>query len=61
MFAFVIWAIGIYIMFRLSMFNLVVVGAAFEHHWFLGLLAISASSWMDITDCLSPRLTCLDV
>jgi len=43
MFTFVIWAIGIYIVFRLSIFNLIVVGLAFEHHWFLGLLAVSAS------------------
>ena len=48
MFTFVIWAIGLYIMFRIAMFNLVMIGAAFESNWFLGLLAVvgSLAGWL---------------
>jgi hypothetical protein len=43
MFTFVVWAIGLYIMFRIAGFNLVIIAAAFESNWFLGLLAVVGS------------------
>ena len=43
MFTFVIWVIGLSIMAGMAWFNIAVIGAAFEAHWFLGILCILAS------------------
>ena len=43
MFTFVIWAIGLYILLRIALFNIMLIGVAFEAHWFFGLLAIGGS------------------
>jgi len=43
MFTFVVWAIGLYIMARLALFNLAVIAAAFEKHWFFGILSVGVS------------------
>jgi hypothetical protein len=43
MFTFVIWAVGLYILLRIGIVNVALIGAAFESHWFLGVLAIIGS------------------
>lgn len=43
MFTFVVWAIGLYILFHIAAFNLALIAGAFESHWFLGALAIIGS------------------
>lgn len=43
MFTFVIWAIGLSIMFGMASVNFYIVVAAFECHWLLGLLTVGAS------------------
>ncbi|MGH9609827.1 MAG: hypothetical protein ACRD34_09155 [Bryobacteraceae bacterium] len=43
MFTFVIWAVGLTILFFMARFNFAVLGAAFEEHWSLGIITVAAS------------------
>ncbi len=43
MFTFVVWAIGLYILFKIAGVNLSAIAVAFELHWFLGILAMIGS------------------
>lgn len=43
MLMFVIWIIGLYILFRIGIVNYLLIGAAFESHWLWGLLSIIVS------------------
>jgi len=48
MFTFVIWVIGLAILFGMASVNLGIIGAAFEAHWFWGLLCVAVSivAWL---------------
>ena len=43
MFTFVVWAVGLYILFKIAGVNLSAIAVAFELHWFLGILAMIGS------------------